>query len=121
LQAVLNTLTEHDFHAVFKNDRSAGNSVHSRKGTTSSVKVANRQKLVFTQMAAPVLEMMHDSFYNNVNFLTTHCAMKTYRGMDVQIHVFLISAVFGGESAPGTHCLWDWMGPRASLYSMEKW
>jgi hypothetical protein len=34
-QAVLNTLTEHDFEDAFKNGRSAGNGAYARKGTTS--------------------------------------------------------------------------------------
>jgi hypothetical protein len=43
-----------------------------------------------------------------------HYAMKTYGGMDVQIRVFLTSALVGGEwlaSRPG---------PRADLDDMEK-
>jgi hypothetical protein len=31
-QAVLNTLTEHDFQNAFKNDRSAGNGTYAQKG-----------------------------------------------------------------------------------------
>jgi hypothetical protein len=59
--------------------------------------------------------------------------MKTYWGVDVQIHVFLTSAVAGGElsashpsrftpgeSAPGTHWIGGWVGPRTSLINMEK-
>jgi hypothetical protein len=55
--------------------------------------------------------------------------MKAYGGVDVEIHIFLISALAGGEwsascpcyfnpgeRAPGTH----WMGPRAGLDNMEK-
>jgi hypothetical protein len=30
-------------------------------------------------------------------YLTKHYAMKTYGGVDVQIHVFLTSALVGGE------------------------
>jgi hypothetical protein len=36
-QAVLNSLTEHDFQDAFKNGRSAGNGAYARKGTTSRV------------------------------------------------------------------------------------
>jgi hypothetical protein len=58
--------------------------------------------------------------------------MKTYGGVDVQIHVFLTSALVGGEwsasrlwginpgdRAPGGHWM-GWMDPRASLDDM-KW
>jgi hypothetical protein len=31
-QAVMNTVTEHDFQDAFKNDRSAGNGAYPRKG-----------------------------------------------------------------------------------------
>jgi hypothetical protein len=41
-QAVLNTLTEHDFQDAVKNGRSVGNGVYFRKGTTSRVMVASR-------------------------------------------------------------------------------
>jgi hypothetical protein len=40
-QAVLNSLTEHDFQDAFKNDRSAGNGAYALKGTTSRVMVAS--------------------------------------------------------------------------------
>jgi hypothetical protein len=38
--AVLNTLTDHDFHDAFKNGRSPENSAHVQKGATSRVMVA---------------------------------------------------------------------------------
>jgi hypothetical protein len=61
-QAVLNTLTEHDFQDAFKNCRNAGNSVYGRKGTTSRVMVASRPKVSFDEMAAPVpLILLADS------------------------------------------------------------
>jgi hypothetical protein len=58
--------------------------------------------------------------------------MRAYGGVDVQIHVFLTSALVGGqwsawrpgrftpgEGAPGTH--WGgWVGPRAGLDDVEK-
>jgi hypothetical protein len=60
--------------------------------------------------------------------------MKTYRGVDVLIHIFLTSAQAGGdwsasrlgrftpgEKAPGTHWIGGWVGPRAGLDYMEKW
>jgi hypothetical protein len=60
--------------------------------------------------------------------------MKTYGGVDVYIHVFLTSVLFGGEwsdscpgrftpgeRAPVTHWIWSWMGPIADLGDMEKW
>jgi hypothetical protein len=40
LQAVLNTLTEHNFRMHLKNDRATGNSAYAQKGTTSRVMVA---------------------------------------------------------------------------------
>jgi hypothetical protein len=59
--------------------------------------------------------------------------MKTYGGMDVQIHVFLTSALVGGESsasrpgcftpgerAPGTQWIGGWVGTRTRLEDMEK-
>jgi hypothetical protein len=48
LQAVLNTLTEHDFQDPFENGRSAGNGANSRRGPTSRVLVVG-PKLVLTR------------------------------------------------------------------------
>jgi hypothetical protein len=61
-------------------------------------------------------------------YLTKHHATKTYGGVEVQFHVFLTSALGGGEwlaSRPGrftsgervpyTHWTGSWMDPRASL------
>jgi hypothetical protein len=47
LQAVLKTLTAHNFQDAFKNGRSFGNGACSRKGTTSRVMVANKPKFSF--------------------------------------------------------------------------
>jgi hypothetical protein len=60
-QAVLNTLTEHDFQDTFKNGRSAGNDPYARKGTTTGVMVASRPKVIFDQMATPVPEIIDGS------------------------------------------------------------
>jgi hypothetical protein len=57
--------------------------------------------------------------------------MKVYGGVDVQIHIFLTSALAGGEwsvsrrsttgeRAPGTHWIGGWVGPRAGLDAVEK-
>jgi hypothetical protein len=58
--------------------------------------------------------------------------MKTYGGVVVQIHVFLISALDGGEWSasrpgrltpgrePGTHWIGGWVGLRGDLDDMEK-
>jgi hypothetical protein len=59
--------------------------------------------------------------------------MKTYMGVDVQIHVFLTSALVGvewsasrpgsftpGERAPGTHWIGGCVDPRAGLDDLEK-
>jgi hypothetical protein len=47
--------------------------------------------------------------------------MKVYGGVDAQIHIFLTSALVGGEwSAPGTHLIGGWVGPRAGLDEVEK-
>jgi hypothetical protein len=59
--------------------------------------------------------------------------MKVYGEVDVQIHIFLTSALAGGEwstSCPGrftpgertpdTHWLGGWVDPRASLNDVEK-
>jgi hypothetical protein len=47
LQALLNTLTEHDFQDSFKNGRSAGNGAYTWKGTTLRVNVASRPIVSF--------------------------------------------------------------------------
>jgi hypothetical protein len=67
--------------------------------------------------------------------LSKHYAMKTYGGggVDVYIHIFLTSALVGGEwsgSRPGrftaeergaaTSWLGGWVDPRAGLDDMEK-
>jgi hypothetical protein len=59
--------------------------------------------------------------------------MKAYGGVDVQIHIFLTSALVGGdcqlhapasftpaERALGTHWIGGWVGPRAGLDDVEK-
>jgi hypothetical protein len=53
--------------------------------------------------------------------------MKAYGGVDVQIHIFLTSALVGGvvsftpeERASGTHWIGGWVGPRAGLDDLEK-
>jgi hypothetical protein len=59
--------------------------------------------------------------------------MKAYREVDVFIHVFLTSALVGGEwsasrpcrftprvKAPSTHWIGGWVGPRAGLDDVEK-
>jgi hypothetical protein len=65
--------------------------------------------------------------------LIKHYIMKTYGGVDVQIHVFLTSALVGGEwsaslpgrvtpgeMAPGIRWIGGLVGPRTSLDDMEK-
>jgi hypothetical protein len=57
-----------------------------------------------------------------------HNTMKAYGGVDVQIHIFLISATAGGEWSasrpcrfiPGTHWIGGWVGPRAGLEDLKK-
>jgi hypothetical protein len=59
--------------------------------------------------------------------------MKAYGGVDVQIHIFLTSALIGGEwaashsgrfisgeMAPGTYGRGGWMEPRAGLDDTDK-
>jgi hypothetical protein len=54
--------------------------------------------------------------------------MNAYGGVDVLIHIFLTSALAGGEwsaSRPGrvtrgSHWIGGWVGPRAGLDGMEK-
>jgi hypothetical protein len=59
--------------------------------------------------------------------------MQAYGGVYVQIHIFLTSALVGGEwsasrpfrftpgeRASGTHWIRGWVGPSASLDNMEK-
>jgi hypothetical protein len=55
-QAVLNSLTEHDFQDAFKNGRSAGNGAYALKETISRV------------MAATVPEIMDGSLYSVVRY-----------------------------------------------------
>jgi hypothetical protein len=53
--------------------------------------------------------------------------MKTYGVVDVQIRVFLTSALVGGEWSaswpgrvtPGTHWIGSWVDPRAGLNEVE--
>jgi hypothetical protein len=59
--------------------------------------------------------------------------MKAYGGVNVQIYIFVTSALAGSEwsasrpcrftpeeRAPGTHCLGGWVDPRAGLDDLEK-
>jgi hypothetical protein len=59
--------------------------------------------------------------------------MKACGGVDVQIHIFLTSALVGGEwsashpgrftpgeRAPSNHCRGGWVDPRASLDEVQK-
>jgi hypothetical protein len=59
--------------------------------------------------------------------------MKAYGGVDIEIRIFLTSALAGGEWSasrpcrftPGeidasTHWIGDWVGPRAGLNDVEK-
>jgi hypothetical protein len=62
-----------------------------------------------------------------------HDAMKAYGGAHVYIHIFLTSALVGGEwspsrpghltpgeRAPGTHWIGGWVNPRVGLKDLEK-
>jgi hypothetical protein len=62
-----------------------------------------------------------------------HYAMKAYGGVDLYIHIFLTSALVGGEwlasrpcrftpleRAPGTHWIGDWVGFRVDMDDVEK-
>jgi hypothetical protein len=59
--------------------------------------------------------------------------MKAYGGVDVYIHIFLTSALAGGEwsasrpgrftpgeRAPGTHWIGGWVDPRAGVDDVDK-
>jgi hypothetical protein len=54
--------------------------------------------------------------------------METYGGVDVWIHVLLISALDGGDWSssrtgrftPGSHWIGGWVGPRTGLDAVEK-
>jgi hypothetical protein len=54
--------------------------------------------------------------------------MKTYRGVDVEIHIFLTSALARGKWSasgpcrfiPGTHWIGGWVDPRVGLDDLEK-
>jgi hypothetical protein len=67
------------------------------------------------------------------SFLIQQYTMKVYRGVDVEIHIFLTSALAGGERLascpdcftpgeriPSTHWAGGWVDPRAGLDDMEK-
>jgi hypothetical protein len=62
-----------------------------------------------------------------------HYTMKTYGGIDIEIHILLSSALVGsersatrtchftpGEITPGTYCIGVWVGPMAGLDDMVK-
>jgi hypothetical protein len=62
-----------------------------------------------------------------------HYVMKAYGGVGLYIHIFLISALAGGElsasrpyrfnpgeRAPNSHWIGGWVDPRASLDDVEK-
>jgi hypothetical protein len=48
--------------------------------------------------------------------------MKVYGGVNVKIHIFLTSAIFGGvvSFTPGTHWIGGWAYPRASPNDVQK-
>jgi hypothetical protein len=53
--------------------------------------------------------------------------MKVYEGVDIKIHIFLTSALVGGEwsasrweRAPSTHRRGGWVDPKAGLDDVEK-
>jgi hypothetical protein len=65
--------------------------------------------------------------------LTKLCTIKTYGRVDVLIHIFLTSALVGGEwlvsricrftseeSVPYTHWIGGWVSPRAGLDYVDK-
>jgi hypothetical protein len=65
--------------------------------------------------------------------LTKRHAMKTYGGVEVQLHAYLTPGIDGGEwsasgpgrftlkeGAPGTHWIGGWMGPRTVLDAVMK-
>jgi hypothetical protein len=65
--------------------------------------------------------------------LTKHYAMNAYGGVDVEIHIFLNTALVGGEwsasrpgsfkpgeCAPGTHWIGGLVDPRAGLENVKK-
>jgi hypothetical protein len=58
--------------------------------------------------------------------------MKAYREVDVLTHIFLTSALVGGEwsasrpgrstpgeRVPGAHCIGGWVGPRVGLNDVD--
>jgi hypothetical protein len=54
--------------------------------------------------------------------------MKVYGGVELQIHIFLTSALVGaewsasrlGRFTPATHCVGSWVGSRIGLNDVEK-
>jgi len=76
---------------------------------------------------------LHSKQTKNVLCLTKYHAMKTYWGVEVNLHVFVTSALDGGEpsasnpgcltpreTALGTHWMGDWVGPRAGKEAVVK-
>jgi hypothetical protein len=72
---------------------------------------------------------IQNSSNKNVNYLIT----KANGGVDVEIHIFLTSALVGGEwsasrpgrfipgeRVPGNHWIGGWVDPRAGLHEVEK-
>jgi hypothetical protein len=66
LLAVLNTLTEHDFHDAFNNDRRDGNGANEREGTISRGWWPVGPKLAFDLMAAPVPGIMDTTLHCDI-------------------------------------------------------
>jgi hypothetical protein len=72
--------------------------------------------------------MFVESLVNFNIIYSRYHAMKACGGVDVQIHIFLTSALARGEwsaSRPGrftpvTHWIGGWMDPRAGLDDLEK-
>jgi hypothetical protein len=62
-QAVLNTLTVHDFQDAFKKWQNRWERCIRTDGSTTRVMVASRPKINFDQMTAPVPEIMDSSLY----------------------------------------------------------
>jgi hypothetical protein len=62
------------------------------------------------------------------NFLTKHNAMKTYWGVEVQLHAFFdlgtrwrrVVSFMPRERTRGTHWIGGWVGPRAGLDAVMK-
>jgi hypothetical protein len=95
-----------------------------------------RKNIVVYNLKIPLFQSSFNYISKNscpYALLIKHYAFKAYGGEDVKIHIFLTSALVGGEwsasrpgsfipgeRAPGTHWIGGWVNPRDGLDDLEK-